>query len=215
MKKYGWLIAIGVVVLIVVIIGLSLSGTYNSLVTKSQAVDGQWAQVETQYQRRYDLIPNLVNTVKAYMTQEQAVFGAIAEARTKYGQATTPDSKAAAAGEVETALGRLLVVMENYPELKSIQTVTTLMDELAGTENRISVERRRYNDLVLDYNTSIKTFPTVLMAGMFGFTEKHYFQSTTGADVAPKVEFGLPRWNDANICAYLSVDMTRIAAIGA
>ena len=189
MKRFSVLITIGIIVLLLVIAGLSVAGTYNSLVSKTQEVDAQWAQVETQYQRRYDLIPNLVNAVKGSMAQEKAIFDAIAEARTRYGQATTTDTKAAAAGELETAVGRLLVVMENYPELKSIQNVTQLMDELAGTENRISVERRRYNDVVRDYNTSIKTFPTNLVAGMFGFSEKQYFTSVSGADQAPKVEF--------------------------
>ena len=189
MKRFGCLIAIGAVVLIAIVAGLSLMGAYNSLVTKSQAVDAQWAQVETQYQRRYDLIPNLVNSVKGFMTQEKAIFDDIANARTKYGQANTPNDKAAAASEVETTLGRLLVIMENYPQLKSDTLVVQLMDELAGTENRISVERRRYNDLVRDYNTAIKTFPTNMIAGMFGFTEKAYFQSVSGADQVPKVEF--------------------------
>lgn len=183
------LAAVGVIVIGAIIIAVSLVGIYNSLVTKSQGVDAQWSQVETQYQRRYDLIPNLVNSVKGMMTQEQTVFLAIADARTKYGAAQTVNEKAAAAGEVETALGRLLVVMENYPDLKSSQNVTQLMDELAGTENRISVERRRFNDLVRDYNTQIKTFPTNMLAGMFGFSEKQYFQSVSGAETAPKVEF--------------------------
>ena len=183
------LAAVGAVVLVVVIIAVALIGMYNGLVTKSQAIDAQWAQVETQYQRRYDLIPNLVNSVKGLMKQEQTIFDAIAEARTKYGSAATVDEKAAAAGEVETALGRLLAIVENYPDLKSNQTVINLMDELAGTENRISVERQRYNGLVRDYNTQIKTFPTNMIAGMFGFTEKQYFQSVSGADQAPKVEF--------------------------
>lgn len=183
------LAAVGAIVVVAIIIVVALMGMYNSLVTKSQAIEAQWAQVETQYQRRFDLIPNLVNTVKGMMKQEQSVFQAIADARTKYGSATTVDAKAAAAGEVESALGRLLAIVENYPELKSSQNVTSLMDELAGTENRISVERRRYNELVRDYNTQIKTFPTNMLAGMFGFTEKSYFQSVTGANQAPKVEF--------------------------
>jgi LemA protein len=183
------LAAVGAVVLVVIIVALALMGMYNGLVTKSQAIDAQWAQVETQYQRRYDLIPNLVNSVKGLMKQEQTIFDAIAEARTKYGSAATVDEKAAAAGQVETALGRLLAIVENYPDLKSNQTVINLMDELAGTENRISVERQRYNGLVKDYNTQIKTFPTNMLAGMFGFTEKQYFQSVSGANQAPKVEF--------------------------
>jgi LemA protein len=183
------LAAVGVIVLGAIIIAVSLVGMYNGLVTKSQAVDAQWSQVETQYQRRYDLIPNLVNSVKGMMTQEQKVFLAIADARTKYGAAQTVNEKAVAASEVETALGRLLAIIENYPDLKSSQNVTQLMDELAGTENRISVERRRFNDLTRDYNTQIKTFPTNMLAGMFGFSEKQYFQSVTGSDTPPKVEF--------------------------
>jgi LemA protein len=189
-STWGCILAgVGAIVLVAIIIVVSLAGMYNGLVTKSQAVDAQWAQVETQLQRRYDLIPNLVNSVKGIMKQEQTIFDDIAQARTKYGGATTVDAKAAAAGQVESALGRLLAVVENYPELKSSQNVTTLMDELAGTENRISVERRRYNDLVRDYNTQIKTFPTNMLAGMFGFGEKQYFQSVTGANQPPKVEF--------------------------
>jgi LemA protein len=186
MKKYIW---IAVIMLIVLIIGGSIWGTYNGLVTRSQSIDSQWAQVETQYQRRYDLIPNLVNSVKGMMAQEQKVFDNLAEARTKYGQASTPNDKAIASGELEIALGRLLVVMENYPELRSVEAVTNLMDELAGTENRISVERRRYNELVRDYNTAIKTFPRNMFVGMFGFKERSYFQSVSGADQVPVVEF--------------------------
>ena len=183
------LAAVGVIVLGAIIIAVSLVGIYNGLVTKSQGIDAQWSQVETQYQRRYDLIPNLVNSVKGMMTQEQKIFLAIAEARTRYGAAQTVNEKAVAAGEVETALGRLLAIMENYPDLKSSQNVTQLMDELAGTENRISVERKRFNDLTRDYNTQVKTFPTNMLAGMFGFSEKQYFESVTGSDTPPKVEF--------------------------
>jgi LemA protein len=185
-KKYIW---IALIILIVVAIGGVIWGTYNGLVTKSQSIDSQWAQVETQYQRRYDLIPNLVNSVKGMMVQEQTVFNNLAEARTKYGQVYTPNEKAVAGGELEVALSRLLVVMENYPELRSAETVTNLMDELAGTENRISVERRRYNEMVRDYNTAIKTFPRNMFATMFGFEERDYFQSVSGADQVPKVEF--------------------------
>jgi LemA protein len=187
--RLGCILVIGILVLIVIIAGAVLWGNYNSLVTKSQAIDGQWAQVETQYQRRYDLIPNLVEAVKGYMTQEKTVFAQIADARTKYAGAQTTDAKVAASGDVESALGRLLVIMENYPELKSVQTVTQLMDELAGTENRISIERKRYNDLVLDYNTTIKIFPTNLMASIFNFSPHEYFKSASGADQAPKVDF--------------------------
>lgn len=187
--RMGCILIISVLVLFIIIAGAVLWGNYNSLVTKSQAIEGQWAQVETQYQRRYDLIPNLVESVKGYMAQEKTVFAQIADARTKYAGAQTTDAKAAAGGEVESALGRLLVIMENYPELKSVQAVTQLMDELAGTENRISIERKRYNDLVLDYNTAIKKFPTNIMASMFNFGPHEYFKSVSGADQAPKVDF--------------------------
>ncbi len=188
-NKFGLFIGLAIIAFLIIIVAASLWGTYNSLVTKSQAIDGQWAQVETQYQRRFDLIPNLVNAVKGVMTQEKTVFDNIAEARTRYGAARTTDEKAAAGGEVEAALSRLLVVMENYPQLRSIEAVTQLMDELAGTENRIGVERRRYNTLVQDYNTTIKKFPTNLLAGMFNFGEKKYFESVSGASTVPKVEF--------------------------
>jgi LemA protein len=188
-NRLGCIFAAGILIIIVLAIAGVFWGTYNSLVTKSQGIDAQWAQVETQYQRRFDLIPNLVNSVKGIMTQEQAIFNQLAEARTRYGNAQTTDEKAVASGEVEVALGRLLAIVENYPELRSTETVTQLMDELAGTENRISVERRRYNELVRDYNTAIKKFPTKYMASMFGFEERDYFQSVSGADQVPVVEF--------------------------
>ncbi len=187
--RYGCLIGIAAVALIILIAIIVFWGGYNSLVTKSQSIDGQWAQVETQYQRRFDLIPNLVNSVKGIMSQEQTVFGQIADARTKYAGAQTTDEKAVAGSNLDSALARLLVIMENYPQLRSVETVTQLMDELAGTENRISVERRRYNTVVQDYNTSIKTVPTNVVAGMFGFDQREYFKSVSGSDQAPKVEF--------------------------
>lgn len=182
-------IVIGAILAVIVLLVTPLWGTYNSLVAQSQGVDEQWAQVETQYQRRFDLIPNLVNSVKGGMAQEQAIFNAIAQARTRYGGAPTVDERAAAAGELEGALARLLVIMENYPQVRSLETVKQLMDELAGTENRISVERRRYNERVRDYNIEVKSFPRNLVAGMLGFKERSFFQSTTGADQAPTIEF--------------------------
>jgi LemA protein len=154
MKGFIWL---GIILVIILAVGASFWGMYNSLVTKEQAIEAQWANVETQYQRRYDLIPNLVESVKGYMTQEKTIFEDLANARSKYAGATTTDEKAVASGEVEVALARLLAIMENYPELRSIEAITTLMDELAGTENRISVERRSYNEIVRDYNTAIPT----------------------------------------------------------
>jgi LemA protein len=188
MKK--GLIVTGVLVLLLVVIGAALGGYYNSFVTKSKAVDNQWAQVETQYQRRFDLIPNLVAATKGTLKQEQKVFGEIAQARTHYSGAQSATEKVKAANQVESALGRLLVIMENYPQLKSNETVQQLMAQLEGTENRISVERRRYNDVVTDYNTSISRVPGVFFSGMFGFNEKPLFKSAAGAEKAPKVDLG-------------------------
>lgn len=173
---------------VVVILGASLIGFYNNLITKTQTIDNQWAQVETQYQRRFDLIPNLVSSVEGIMEQEQTVFGQLAEARTRYSGATTVDEKVKAATELESALGRLLVIVENYPELRSSENVSQLMDELAGTENRISVERGRYNDKIRDYNTTIKKFPANMIAGTFGFDERFYFEAAEEAEQAPEVE---------------------------
>jgi len=168
-------------------VGLSLVGFYNQLVAQSQGIDGQWAQVETSYQRRFDLIPNLVNSVEGMMKQERSVFEAIAEARTRYSGASGVEEKAQAATGMESALGRLLVIMENYPELRSQENVSQLMDELSGTENRVSVERRRFNDLVKNYNTTIKKFPGNLIAGVFGFDERSFFEAVSGAEEAPEV----------------------------
>lgn len=176
----------------VVVTAFYLTNTYNSLITKTQNVDGQWAQVETQYQRRFDLIPNLVSSVKGIFEQEQDVFGAIAEARTRYSGAQSVNEKAQAATQVESALGRLLVVMENYPQLQSSTTVLGLMDELSGTENRVSVERRRFNDVVKNYNTTIKRFPTNLVAGMFNFEARAFFEAVEAAENTPTVDLTTP-----------------------
>ncbi|MCL6472622.1 MAG: LemA family protein [Firmicutes bacterium] len=184
------LIAIGAVVLVLVVVGIVMGGYYNSFISKSRAVDNQWAQVETQYQRRFDLIPNLVEATKGTLKQEQKVFGEIADARARYSGASTPAQKVAAANQMESALSRLLVIVENYPQLRSNATVQQLMAQIEGTENRISVERRRYNDAATDYNTSISRFPGVVFAGMFGFKEKPLFKSQTEAEKAPKVDLG-------------------------
>ena len=184
MKKI--LIGILVLVLLIILYGWS---TYNRLVTGRENVDNQWAQVETQYQRRLDLIPNLVESVKGIMKQEQAVFNAIAEARTRYAGAKTVDEKAQAATQVESSLARLLVVMENYPQLKSAETVQTLMAQLEGTENRVSVERKRFNDMVRDFNLMIKRFPSGAVARFFGFSERAYFEAAPEAKNASKVQF--------------------------
>lgn len=180
---------IGLMVIIGLAIGLYFRSTYNGLVERSQGVDAQWGQVETQLQRRYDLIPNLVESVKGIFEQEREVFGALAEARTRYAGAATPDERAEAATQLESALARLLVVIENYPQLRSQANVTQLMDELAGTENRIAVERQRYNERVLAYNNMVKRFPSNVVAGMFDYDERAYFRSVSGADGAPRVEF--------------------------
>jgi len=175
----------------VFLIGFSLVGSYNGLVTQSQKVDQQWAQVETQYQRRFDLIPNLVATVEGVMQQERQVFADLANARANYAGAKTVDDKAAAANQVESSLGRLLVIMENYPQLKASESANRLIDELAGTENRIAVERQRFNEQVTSYNLLVKRFPGSIMAGMFGFRERPFFQGTPGSEVAPTVKFNI------------------------
>ncbi len=153
-----------VVVALVVVVAVWAVSTYNGLVKQEELIDSQWAQVENQLQRRYDLIPNLVNTVKGYATHEEEVFTAIADARARLNQAATVDEKVEASNELESGLARLLVIIENYPELKADTQFIRLMDELSGTENRISVERMRFNEQVKDYNTKIRQFPTVLVA---------------------------------------------------
>lgn len=181
----NWVIVVGVVVLIL-LWGVT---KYNTFVRQGEQITAQWAQVENQYQRRFDLIPNIVETVKGVAKQEQAVFGAIAEARTRYSGATTPDQKAAAATQVEGALGRLLVIAENYPVLQSSQAYRDLIVSLEGTENRISVERMKYNDLVRIFDTNVKTFPTSVVAKVFGVTEHAYFDVPAANQIAPKVSF--------------------------
>jgi len=183
MKKAIWIV-VGVIILIAAWFWTS----YNSLVTANEGVDGQWAQVETQYQRRFDLIPNLVSSVQGAMEQERDVFSALAEARANYSGARSADEKAAAATQVEGAFGRLLAVMEAYPQLKSIEAVQTLMVQLEGTENRVSVERGRFNDAVRSYNVMIKRLPMNIVAGMYGYFERNYFEVTAGAENAPVVD---------------------------
>ncbi|NYB76088.1 MULTISPECIES: LemA family protein [Sedimentibacter] len=187
MKK-GLIILIAVLVIAGIVV-MSTFGSYNSLVAMDEEVNNQWANVESKLQLRFDLIPNLVETVKGAMAHEQEVFTAIADARARLAGAGSTDEKVQASNELEGALSRLLVVVENYPELKSNQNVTALMDTLAGTENRISVERDRYNGVVSKYNSAIRSFPKNIMAGMFGFETRPYFEASPGADVAPKVNF--------------------------
>ena len=184
------LVILAILILIALLIGGSFIGRRNQMAVKHVAIDAAWAQVDVVLQRRADLIPNLVETVKGYATQEQIVFGNIAKARAALIGAKTPTDKIAANGQLDSALSRLLVVVENYPQLKSNENFLRLQDELAGTENRIAVERRRYNEVVQDYNTYIATFPNSLVASMSGFTHNDaYFKTDEGARVAPKVNF--------------------------
>ena len=189
-SKQKKLIIIAAIVVLVILIPYSyLKGTYNSLVTLDEGVKAAWAQVENQLQRRYDLIPNLVETVKGYAAHEKEVFLRVTEARAKVGGATSIDDKIAANNGLSTALSRLLLVVERYPDLKANTNFIRLQDELAGTENRISVERRRYNETVKVYNIKIRRFPTNLLAGMFGFEKATFFEVPKERQEAPKVKF--------------------------
>jgi LemA protein len=187
--KRGVLIGLAVVVLVIIMIGGRLVGSYNRLVTAQQGVNNLWAQVDNQLKRRNDLIGNLVETVKGTATQEQAVFGQIADARAKMAGAKTTEQTIAAGQAMDGALGRLLVVVENYPQLKSNEAFMGLMDEIAGTENRLSTARMRYNDAVRDFNVMVKVFPTNLYAGMLGFKEAAYYQIQESEKAVPKVDF--------------------------
>jgi LemA protein len=192
---------VGVLVVLAVIVGLSFAGTYNRLVTLGQDTDKNWAEVENQYQRRADLVPNLVATVQGAASFEKETLTAVTEARASVGRATVTPGKAPASPEefaryeqaqmqLGAALQRLLVVSEKYPDLKANQSFRDLAAQIEGTENRIAVARGRFNESAQGYNTAIKKFPTNLMAGMLGFKEKPYFKAVTpGADVAPKVNF--------------------------
>jgi LemA protein len=191
----GLMITIAVVV--VLLLGLMFFGQYvgvrNSLVTKNEAVKAAWSQVDIVLQRRADLIPNLVETVKGFAKQEQTVFGDIAKARSALLSAGTPQEKIAANGQLDGALGRLLVIVENYPQLKSNENFLRLQDELAGTENRIAVERKRYNDTLQDYNTYVQVFPNNIFAGWAGFKPNGaYFAATEESRQVPKVNFNSP-----------------------
>jgi LemA protein len=188
----------GIVVLVVVaVVALVFGGMYvssrNQMVTKNEAVKSAWAQVDVVLQRRADLIPNLVETVKGFAAQEQTVFHDIAAARSALLGAQTPADKIAANGQLDGALGRLLLIVENYPQLKSNENFLRLQDELAGTENRIAVERKRYNDTLQDYNTFIGLFPNNIFAGWAGFQRNNaYFAATVASREAPKVQFPAP-----------------------
>jgi len=180
-----WVVIIG----IVVVVALWAMSSYNSFVTMGEKIDGQWAQVENQLQRRFDLIPNLQAVVKGLTAQEQAVFLGIADARTKYATSVNTNEKAALASQIESGIGRLLVIMENYPVLQSSQAFQAFSVSLEGTENRLAVERMNYNNLVRDFNTAVKRFPTFIMAAILGVDARSYFEIAEGADAVPVVEF--------------------------
>lgn len=196
MKKGIWIL----VIVIVVVLGIFfwLKGTYNELVNRSQGVAAQWANVENQYQRRADLIPNLVNTVKGYATHEKSTLEGVVDARAKATQMQvnfndlneqTLAKYAQAQGELSSALSRLMAISEAYPDLKANQNFRDLQTQLEGTENRIAVERRRFNEMVQSYNVYVQQFPRNLIAGMFGFTPKSFFAAEAGAEKAPEVQF--------------------------
>lgn len=187
------------IIVVLFIVGYSwVKGTYNTMVTRDEGVKTAWSQVENQYQRRMDLIPNLVNTVKGYATHEKETLEGVVSARAEATKTTIDPSNLneesmkkfqAAQGELSSALSRLMVVLERYPDLKANQNFSELQAQLEGTENRISVERKRFNETAQSYNTYIRSFPTNILAGMFGFQPKAYFSADSGAEKAPKVEF--------------------------
>lgn len=192
------LIIIGAILLVVIVIYASFKGTYNKIVTTNEGVGAAWSQVENQYQRRADLIPNLVNTVKGYAEHESTTLEGVVEARAKATQVTLDVNNLdeasiakyqQAQGELSSALGRLMAISESYPDLKANENFMQLQSQLEGTENRIATERKRFNDAVKDYNTYIRTFPRNIIANMFNFTAKGYFQAEQGAEKAPEVQF--------------------------
>jgi len=197
MKK-GWIVLIVVLVVLLMIFSF-FKNTYNSLVTMEENVNQSWAQVSNQYQRRADLIPNLVETVKGYAAHEKETFAAVTEARAKVGQLTVtpevlnnPEAFAKfqqVQGEISSVLTRLMAVSESYPQLKANENFLALQSQLEGTENRIAVERKRFNQVVQGYNTTIRRFPTNMLAGMYGFEKKLYFEAQPGAETVPDVKF--------------------------
>ena len=189
MFKKGCLLALIAVVVVVLLLVGRVIGTYNGLVKLDQEVKNAWAQVETQLQRRLDLIPNLVETVRGYASHESQTLQAVTEARAKVAGAGSVNEKINANQELSGALARLLVVVEQYPNLKADASFRQLQDELAGTENRIAVERRRYNETCRDFNVKVKSFPTVLFASLLGFKPAEMFEAAEGAEQAPKVNF--------------------------
>jgi LemA protein len=180
---------LGLIVVVLAVSGAATGCSYNKFTSQEEALKAQWGQVENVLQRRNDLIPNLVETTKGFAQQEKDVFQAVADARAKMAGAKTPAETIEAANAESSALSRLLLVVENYPQLKSDQTFLQLMNELAGTENRITAERKRYNDRVQEYNTTRRTFPSNITASIFGFKEYPYFEAPESAKAVPKVDF--------------------------
>ena len=189
LKKYtGWIVLGVVILFLLMFIGLVV-GTYNGLVKGDEAVKAQWSNVESSYQRRFDLVPNLVATVQGAANFEKSTLTDIVEARSAWANSKTIGDKVQAASGLDSAISRLLVTVESYPQLTATQGFQDLQVQLEGTENRINVERNRYNDVVKDYNVKLRTFPNVLFAGMFGFSEEKSFEAQNGAENAPKVNF--------------------------
>lgn len=186
-----WLLPVGIIGAILLLVVLPAVASYNGLVNKEEAVDTEFANLDTQLQRRYDLLPTLSQAVRAALGQERAVFGQIAEARTRYGGAATPAQKAAASGELESAFARLLVIVEQFPQLQSNERIRDLQVQIEGTENRIAQSRRDYNLVVLDYNRTIRRFPRNLFAGVFGFERKPLFEAGVGTRDNPGVDLEL------------------------
>ena len=185
----GCLVAGAVLALVAVVIGLAAMGMYNGFVAKDEACNKAWGNVESVLQRRFDLIPNLVNTVKGYAAHEKDILEEVTRLRSQWGEAKTQADKVGVASMLEGAMGRLMVVMENYPDLKANQNFIALQDELAGTENRINVERQRYNESVQTYNTAIRQMPAALVARLAGFQTRALFEAAQGAEPAPTVQF--------------------------
>jgi LemA protein len=189
----GAVIAIVVLLAAGLVVVASFAGTYNRLVQQNQQVNAAQAEVETQLQRRFDLVPNLVEATRAVLVQERAVFGAIADARTRYaGTAPQSPQRVEAANQYEGAIARLLVIVENYPVLRSNETVQSLMQQLASTENQVAFARRQYNAAVQAFDTMVQTFPTNLLAGSMGFRPRPYFEAQPGAEQAPRVNLTIP-----------------------
>ncbi len=191
MRKGLW-ITLGVLVVLGIVAYSLFAGTYNQFVTQQEDIRQRWAQIDNQLQRRMDLIPNLVETVKGFAAQERGILEEIANARTRYGGSVQISDKIAAANELQSALARLLVIVENYPTLKSDQTFIRLMDELAGTENRIAVERQRYNESVQTFNANIRQFPNIFLAQLYGFAAAAYYEVPAEAKLPPQVTFPPP-----------------------